>query len=85
MVGLVRAQWHRIDTMTKAIKAMKQNATCADTLRRHLKDQRGSIFVEYVVIVAVIGLVAASALVRAGGEIVNPYEFTRDALIQPYP
>lgn len=72
----------RIDAM---VKAMKQTAACADTLRRHLKDQRGSILVEYVVIVAVIGLVAASALVRAGGEIVNPYEFTRDALLQPYP
>ena len=50
-----------------------------------LRDERGALLVEYAVLVGVVGLVVAAALVRSGGSLVNPYQVTRDALIQPYP
>jgi Flp pilus assembly pilin Flp len=52
---------------------------------RLLKDVRGSVLVEYVALIGVVGLVVAAALVQIGPSILNRYQPTRNTLTAPVP
>lgn len=57
----------------------------ASPARRFLKDVRGSIFVEYVTLIGVVGLIVAAALIQIGPSILERYEPTRGTLTAPVP
>jgi Flp pilus assembly pilin Flp len=53
--------------------------------RGFLKDVRGSLTVEYVVLVGVVGLVIAATFIQVGPSILNLYQPTRSTLTAPVP
>lgn len=55
------------------------------TPRTFLKDVRGSLLVEYVVLLGLCGLVIAAALIQVGPSILNLYQPTRSTLTAPVP
>lgn len=50
-----------------------------------VKDERGALTTEYVVVVGVVSLVVAGALVSVGPLLLASYERSRDILISPFP
>lgn len=50
-----------------------------------LRDTRGALPVEYVVLVGTVGLVLMFALVAIGPNLVKDYEGTRQTVNSPYP
>ncbi len=55
------------------------------SLRRLHRDTRGSIYLEYVVVYALVGLVIAVGLVAIGPRVVQHYSLQRQVLYQSSP
>ena len=52
---------------------------------RFLADRRGAVSVEYVVVLATMGMVMAFAIVGLGPALVQSFSFTRALIISPTP
>jgi Flp pilus assembly pilin Flp len=50
-----------------------------------MRDPRGAVTVEYVLLAGIVGLVLSGAFVAAGRTLVASYAQTRDALAAPFP
>ncbi len=50
-----------------------------------MRDERGALSAEYVILVGTVGLIAAGALVSIGPEILAGYQHARDTLASPVP
>lgn len=55
------------------------------TLRQHLRDERGAVSTEYVVLMSAVGLVVLLALVAIGPGLVKDFETTRTVIAAPFP
>ncbi|HEY6555931.1 MAG TPA: hypothetical protein VI072_01605 [Polyangiaceae bacterium] len=54
-------------------------------VRRLVADRRGAVSVEYLVLLATMGMVVAFAIVGFGPALVQSFSFTRALIISPTP
>lgn len=59
--------------------------TFSTLLLRFLADRRGAVSVEYLVVLATVGMVVAFAIVGFGPALVQSFSFTRALIISPTP
>ncbi len=55
------------------------------TFSRFFADRRGAVSVEYVVVLATVGMAVAFAIVGFGPALVQSFSFTRALIISPTP
>ena len=55
------------------------------TRRSFVRDERGSVPTEYVILMGTVGLIVAGALVAIGPQIIAGYQHARDTLASPLP
>lgn len=70
--GVVQDTWAALGSMVGAC-------------RRLVRDTRGAVTSEYVILVGTVGLVVAGAFIAIGPQLVAGYQHARDVLAAPFP